>query len=110
MMTVSILGLSKFLDCTFISTSSADLSSSNLIKLLYDFPEVGHIMNLRPRSITDPDNKCLKSTKLQLIEPGIIELSMSIEALRAGCCLSINEQDSPPAYLDINFWKYFLLS
>ena len=103
------LGLSKFLAHTFINTSGTDLSPSNLIKLLHDFPGVGQIVYLRPRSITAPDSKYLQSTILQLIASGMVELKLSIESPKAICGLSINAIDSSPTYLDSNYWKDFLL-
>ena len=108
-MPVNRLGLSKFLAHTFINTSGSDLSASNLVKLLQDFPGVGQIVYRRPRSITAPDSKYLQSTILQLIASGMVELKLSIESPKAICGLSINAIDSSPTYLDSNYWKDFLL-
>ena len=108
-MAVNRLGLSKFLAHTFINTSGANLSPTNLVKMLHDYPDVGKIIYLRPRSKTAPDNRYLQATILQLIASGMIELKISDDAPIAICSLSINESDSSPTYLDANYWKDFAL-
>ena len=106
---VSRLGLSKFLANTFINISGEDLSPSNIVKLLHDFPSVGQVIYNRPRSTTAPDNKYLQSTILQLLASGMIELKISEEIPKAICCLSICEHDSSPTYLHANYWTDFTL-
>ena len=109
LMPVNRLGLSKFLANTFINTSGIDLSPSNLIKLLHDFPGVGQIVYLRQRATTAPETKYLQSTILQLIASGMIELKITDDAPKAVCCLSICDSDSSPTYLDENYWRDFIL-
>ena len=106
---VSRLGLSKFLANTFINLSGADLSPSNIVKLLHDFPSVGQVIYNRPRSTTAPDNKYLHSTILQLLASGMIELKITQEEPAATCSLSICEHDSSPTYLHARYWKDFTL-
>ena len=106
---VNRLGLSKFLANTFINISGEDLSPSNIVKLLRDFPSVGQVIYKRPRTKTAPDNKFLQSTILQLLSSGMIELKISEAEPKAICCLSICEDDSSPAYLDTVYWKDFTL-
>ena len=108
-MPVSRLGVSKFLAHIFINMSGVDLSPLNVVKLLHDFDDVGKIVYKRQRSSNAPETKYLQSTVLQLIGSGIIVLKMTIDEPDPVCCLSINELDSSPCYLDSSYWKDFIL-
>ena len=108
-MPVNRLGLSKFLANTFINTSGLDLSPLNIVKLLHDFDNVGQVIYQRKRSGSAPETKYLQSTLLQLIASGMIVLKMSVDKPDPVCCLSINEEDSSPCYLDTSYWKDFIL-
>ena len=99
--------LSRFFAHAFINCSIVDFSPAIMVSLLHGFLGIRQISYFHPRSVTEPENKHLQSTMLQLIASGTFGLKLSESDSKEHCYLSTHDTDSSLTCLNDNHWITF---